>query len=178
MSQNMLSCLAAGRIVGPAWSRNAGNFCYIASAITTVSLMMGNIVRLRVLNLTGALALAAYSWAISAWPLVVVNTLIACIDGYHLARLTLQKEIFTLVRVPCSDEAFLKPFLLMYKEDIARFFPDFDMASIPEPRCVFILRDLAPVGLFIYSDEGNGTARVHVDYVVPAYRDLKAARSL
>lgn len=151
-------------------------FGYLASAITIVSLMMGNIVRLRLLNLTGALALAAYSWAISAWPLVAVNALIAMVDLYHLGRLTLRRETFTLVRVPAGDAAFLKPFLSMYKHDIARFFPDFELASIPNPRCVFILRDLAPVGLFIYADEGSGAARIHLDYVVPAYRDLKAAR--
>ena len=108
--------------------------------------------------------------------IVAVNALIALVDLYHLGRLTLRRETFTLVRVPAGDAAFLKPFLSMYKHDIARFFPDFELASIPNPRCVFILRDLAPVGLFIYADEGSGAARIHLDYVVPAYRDLKAAR--
>lgn len=151
-------------------------FGYIASFITVISLMMSNIVRLRILNLTGAVALAIYSFLIGAWPLVAVNVIIAFIDLYHLARLTLYKETFTLVRVPNNDTAFLQPFLSIYKQDIARFFPDFDFSSISSARCVFILRDLAPVGLFIYSDEGHGTARIHLDYVVPAYRNLKAAR--
>ncbi len=151
-------------------------FGYLASLVTVISLMMGNIVRLRMLNLAGALALAAYSAAIHAWPLVAVNAIIAVVDLYHLWRLTLRRETFTLVRVLPDDAAFLQPFLKLYREDIARFFPEFDLAEISGPRCVFILRDLAPVGLFIYADEGNKTARIHLDYVIPAYRDLKAAR--
>jgi len=151
-------------------------FGYLASAVTVTSLMMGNIWRLRWLNLAGALALAVYSWALGAWPLVAVNGVIAVVDVVHLWMLAHRQDAFGLAPVCTHDEAFLRPFLEAHRADIARFFPGFDLAKVQDARCVFILRDLAPVGLFVYAPEGEGVARIHLDYVTPAYRDLKNAR--
>ncbi|MBU1410527.1 hypothetical protein KKC22_03325 [Myxococcota bacterium] len=151
-------------------------FGYLASAVTVASLMMSNIWRLRWLNLAGALSLMVYSLFLRAWPLVAVNGVIAVVDAYHLWTLAGRKDTFGLAHVCGHDEAFLRPFLEMYREDIARFFPGFDLAAIGNPQCVFILRNLMPVGLFVYAAEGEGVARIHLDYVSPAYRDLANAR--
>ena len=43
-------------------------------------------------------------------------------------------------------------------------------------KSLFILRNLSPVGLFIFEDEGNGTAGILLDYVIPSHRDLSNAR--
>ena len=63
-----------------------------------------------------------------------------------------------------------------HAEDIRRFFPRFDLRTIHQPVIVLILRDLRPVGLFVAEREGEDTLRIHLDYVIPEYRDLKSAR--
>jgi len=151
-------------------------FGYLASAVTVASLMMSNIWRLRWLNLGGALALLVYSSFLRAWPLVAVNGFIALVDAYHLWMLAGKKDSFGLAHVCGHDEAFLEPFLETYRDDIAKFFPGFDLKLIENPQCVFILRNLMPVGLFVYAAESEGVARIHLDYVSPAYRDLTTAR--
>ncbi|MBU1068870.1 hypothetical protein KJ975_04795 [Myxococcota bacterium] len=151
-------------------------FGYLASVVTVSSLMMSNIWRLRWLNLVGALALMAYSWALGAWPLVAVNGVIAVVDVVHLWMLARRQDAFSLAPVCAHDEAFLKPFLETHRADVEKFFPGFELAKVAGARCVFILRNLMPVGLFVYAPEGDGVARIHLDYVTPAYRDLKNAR--
>ena len=39
----------------------------------------------------------------------------------------------------------------------------------------FILRDMVPAGLFIGEARGDGTFEVHLDFVIPQYRDFKIA---
>jgi len=153
-------------------------FGYLASIVTAASLTMSSLWRLRWFNLCGSGMLMAYAMAVRTWPVAVVNAFIVVTDAYHLWRLHFRKETFGLVEVPSWDMVLLKPFLDAYRADIAKFFPGFSLSKVTSPRCIFILRDLAPAGLFIYEDEGHGTARIHVDYVTPLYRDLTSARFL
>ena len=51
--------------------------------------------------------------------------------------------------MPVSPEdPLVKNFLAYYARGIWQFFPDFDLARLERPRCIFILRNLLPVGLF------------------------------
>jgi len=60
---------------------------YLASLLVAVSLMMGSMVRLRLLNLVGALAFALYGWLIGSYPVLVVNLFIAGVNVFYLRRL-------------------------------------------------------------------------------------------
>lgn len=149
---------------------------YAASVVTAASLMMSNIWRLRWLNLAGSAMLLVYGVALKAWPVAAVNAFIVLVDAYYLWKLHAKKDLFSLMEVPAQDRTFLKTFIEMYGADIRKFFPDFSIGSARDPRCVFILRNLTPVSLFVYEDEGNATAAILLDYVIPAYRDLTSAR--
>ena len=76
------------------------------------------------------------------------------------------------------DESLLKGFVDYYQEDIQRFFPGFSLRGIPQPRCVFTLRNLMPVGLFVVEKLDAEALRIHLDYVIREYRDLRNARYL
>jgi len=151
-------------------------FGYAASAITALSLMMSNIWRLRWLNLSGSAMLMVYGILLNAWPVAAVNAFIIIVDAYYLYKLHSKRDFFSLMEVSAQDKTFLKTFLELYGADVKKFFPDFSISAIREPHCVFILRNLTPVGLFVYEDEGNSTAGIMLDYVIPAYRDLTSAR--
>ena len=151
-------------------------FGYAASVITAMSLMMSNIWKLRWLNMAGSGMLMIYSVFVRAWPVAAVNAFIVGVDIYYLRQLYCKRDMFSLMEVPAEDGTFLKTFLEMYGADIEKFFPGFALAHAGSPRCIFILRNLAPVGLFVCEDEGNGAARILLDYAIPPYRDLSSAR--
>jgi hypothetical protein len=149
---------------------------YLASALVAVSLLTSNVLRLRVLNLAGALVFMAYALLTQAWPVLAVNFFVACIDLWHIISLKAKKDIFKLMRVN-TDNPLLANFLAYYARGVWEYFPDFDLAKLKAPRCVFILRNLLPVGLFIYTEE-KPEIKIHLDFVAEDYRDLKSARFL
>ena len=151
---------------------------YAGSVLVAVSLMMSNIWRLRWINLIGAVFFVLYGVAVRAYPVALVNALIVAVDAYYLGLLAGKKDYFSLMPVANADASLLKNFVDYYHEDILRFFPGFSLRGIPEPRCVFTLRNLMPVGLFICAEQDAETLRIHLDYVIPEYRDLRNARYL
>jgi hypothetical protein len=147
---------------------------YLASALVAVSLMMRSIVRLRVINLVGAVCFAAYGALIGAYPVAVVNALIAGINVYFLFQMTRAKEQFALAEVrPISD--YLAQFLKFYAAEIKRFQPDFIHDPARAQHVFFILRDMVPAGLVIVEPREAGSAWITLDFVTPAYRDFRVA---
>ena len=108
--------------------------------------------------------------------MLAVNLFVAGIDLWHIISLRSRKDVFKLMPVETRDPL-LANFLAYHSRGIWQFFPDFDLAGLKEPRCIFILRNLMPVGLFVYTEE-RPDIRVHLDYVAEDYRDLKSARYL
>jgi hypothetical protein len=73
---------------------------------------------------------------------------------------------------------FLNHFLKFYKKDIEKFMPDFSTSNIQKSRIIFIIRNMVPVGLFIFEPITNDTIEIKLDYTIPAYRDFQNARYL
>lgn len=154
-------------------------FGYLGSAVVALSLSMTNIRRLRWINGAGALLFTVYGALLGAWPVVALNGYIVLIDAWHLLRLRRTRELFSLLDLPPIPSPFLRQFLDHHRAEMKHFFPDFDPDSIFHWRGLWILRDALPVGLFVYEDGAEeGEWVVLLDYVVPAYRDLRNARWL
>lgn len=151
---------------------------YAGSVLIAASMMMGNIWRLRWINLAGAALFVAYGLMLRAWPVVFLDAVIVAVNIYYLQQMARRQDYFSLMPAAGVSESLLKSFLDVYRADIARFFPSFELGRLAAPRCVFILRNLMPVGLFVYEAEGEGVMRIRLDYVTPEYRDLKNARYL
>ena len=151
---------------------------YAGSALVAASLMMSNIWRLRWINLLGAVFLAAYGLAVRAYPVALVNAFIVAVDAYYLGLLAGKKDYFSLMPIAGMDETLLKGFLDCYHEDILRYFPGFTLGGPSCPRCVFTLRNLMPVGLFVCEASDGEKVEILLDYVIPEYRDLRNARYL
>lgn len=147
---------------------------YLGSALVAASLSMSNIWRLRWINLFGAATLATYGLLIHAPPVYTLNGFIVAVDLYHLQRLARRADVFSFFEVP-PGSPFLRRLLDFYADDIARFFPDFDLAACRQPHIRLILRNMLPVGVFVCETAGDGLAEVVLDYVVPGYRDLRNA---
>ena len=95
---------------------------YIASVLIAVSLMMTSILRLRVINLIGAVFFTVYGLLVRAYPVAAVNFFIVLVDLYFLYEIIRTKEYFTLLEVR-PDSAYLLRFLDFYQKEIQRFLP-------------------------------------------------------
>ena len=150
---------------------------YAGSVLVAVSLMMSSIVKLRVLNLLGAVTFAVYGGLVGALPVLAVNGIIVVVNVVYLVGMARRAdEWFDLIHIRHVDNAFLRRFLEFHDADVRRFFPSFDLDAVAEPCIAFILRDTRPAGLVVGRNEGNGVMRIELDYVLPAYRDLRCAR--
>jgi hypothetical protein len=150
---------------------------YAASALIAISLMMSSILRLRLINLAGAAAFATYGLLIRAYPVAVLNGVIVLVNGFYLLKMMRAREYFQLLPLrPESD--YLKYFLGFYEGDIRRILPEFRYHPVKDQITLFVLRDCAPVGVFIGIPQPDGVLQVSLDFVIPRYRDLKIGRFL
>lgn len=150
---------------------------YSASVLVAVSLMMVNIKHLRWINLTGAITFSVYGYLISAYPVLVVNGWIACVNLYFLWRLYRFKDQFDLVHETSAAAPVYSLLLSRYWSDIKQYFPGLSTLALKDADVVLIFRNMKPVGLFAYKPDGEEqVAEVLMDYVIPEARDLKTAQ--
>ena len=150
---------------------------YAASALIAISMMMGSILRLRLINTAGAVVFAVYGVLIDAYPVAVLNSFIVVVNAYYLFRIWRAKEYFKILKLK-PDSVYLPYFLNFYGDEIRRILPDFEYRPAENQVVLFILRDCDPVGVFIAEQKPDGVLRVVLDFVIPHYRDLKIGKFL
>jgi hypothetical protein len=72
---------------------------YVASVLVALSLMMSSILRLRLINMVGAMVFAVYGLLIGSMPVAAVNTFIVGINVYYLWRIFGAREYFRVLRI-------------------------------------------------------------------------------
>ncbi len=147
---------------------------YAGSILVAISLTMKSLLRLRIINLIGALVFVIYGLLIGAYPVALLNGLIVGIDLYYLVQMLRQKDFFKLLEVP-HDSAYLKNFVDFYQDEINEIFPDLRYIPAEKHINLFILRNMVPAGLLILTPE-ESQAQVVLDYVIPDYRDFGVAK--
>lgn len=152
---------------------------YLASVLVTVSLMMRSIVRLRWINLAGAIFFTVYGVLIRAYPVAALNLAVVGINIYHLWKMrTRVHEAFAVVEM-APDASYVQQFLRFYGRDIDRTQPSAVMKVPGSDHVLVVVRDMVPAGIVALSaPDGAGTGTVVLDYVTPAYRDLKVGTFL
>ncbi len=150
---------------------------YAASALVAISMMMNSLLRLRLLNLAGALGFAVYGLLIHAYPVAVLNGIIVLVNVYYLSRMLRAREYFQILNLK-PDSVYLPYFLSFYGAEIQRIIPGFQHRPSEQQLALFILRDCSPVGVFIAEQKADGVLRVVLDFVIPRYRDLKIGKFL
>ncbi|MGM9934357.1 YgjV family protein [uncultured Clostridium sp.] len=61
---------------------------YAASILIGISMFMKNIIKLRFINLIGSILFTIYGFIINAYPVAIVNLVIAFTNIYYLYKLT------------------------------------------------------------------------------------------
>jgi hypothetical protein len=150
-------------------------FGYAGSVLVAVSLMMSSIVKLRIINLIGAVVFSTYGFIIGALPVGFLNGFIALVDIYYIIEIFSTKEYFRVLEVQ-HDSEYLKYFLKFHEEEIKKFIPTFTFEPTEHWIVLFVLRDTVPAGLVCaeYHDEDH--LFVNLDYAIPGYRDFKVGK--
>lgn len=65
---------------------------YTASIFIAISITMKTILRLRIMNLMGAIIMGTYGILIGSLPVIVLNIFICSINIYYLRKLMKEKE--------------------------------------------------------------------------------------
>ena len=151
---------------------------YAGSILVDLSLMMKNILRLRVINLAGAAIFSLYGLLIGALPVFFMNGFIAFIDLYYLLEMFKKNEKFEIMPLIDQSHPYLNKFLKFYGNDIKKFFPELKFSDLKNAECYFVLRNLMPAGIFAYNFTSENEANIIIDYAVPDYRDFQNAKFL
>lgn len=150
---------------------------YIASAFLAYSLIVTNAIKFRWLNILGCIFFIIYGLIISAFPVLLANSILLCINIYQLFKLYKYDEQFKLVEVT-EENNIVQQFLQFYKTDIDQYFPNFSFTQSTNKVCFVVLRDLAIANLFVARLEDTGNAIVEINYTTPNYRDFKVGTFL
>lgn len=145
---------------------------YVASVLIAVSMMMGGILKLRIVNMIGAAFFSLYGILISSIPVAALNGFIVLVNIYYLTKMLRSDEFFKFLKVR-KDSDYLRYFLSFYHEEIQQFQPGFDADLQETTMGFFILRDMVPAGLLLGEIDKDGIMHVRLDFVIPNYRDFR-----
>jgi len=79
---------------------------YAGSVLVAISLTMSSLMRLRWINLVGALAFAVHGVLVGAYPVLAVNAFIVVVNVVSLWRMARQRDFFTLLPVVGRDDSY------------------------------------------------------------------------
>lgn len=150
---------------------------YLASALLAYSLIVTNAIKFRWLNILGCFAFITYGAVIAAFPVLLANCILLCINIYQLVKLYQSKEIFKLITVTTNNKI-VEHFIDFYKVDIKKYFPNGDLEIKENMFAFVVLRDLVIANIFIANLDQNGNAFVEINYTIPHYRDFKIGKFL
>ena len=148
---------------------------YIASVIIMISFLTTSIVYLRLINLLGSLTFGVYAFLIHSPPTIFLNLMIAGVQIYYLIRLLTQARHFSVAQAK-ADDPYLQQFIAHHQADVDKHYPQF--ASTPQDNQIiyYYLDGVNVVGVYAGTWTDAETIRIDLDYVIPAYQDLKVGR--
>lgn len=150
---------------------------YLASLLVLISLLMSSVVKLRVINLIGSFIFAVYALAIRSYPTAIMNFCLVGVNVYHLIRIQKTNKHFFLLQTEL-DSPFLHHFLQFYHQDIAAYFPGFQLVGAGADTAFFVYCDTDAAGLLTGRETEKGTLELSLDYSTPQFRDCSVGRFL
>ena len=152
---------------------------YAASVLLAISLLVNNDLKFRWLNTWGCVAFILYGILINAFPIIVTNSILLLINGFHLIKIYRRNENFDLVEFS-KDDKLIHKFLSFYQKDIKTYFPEYSPGTDDPANTIsfVVLRDMVIANIFVAAVLGDGTAMIKINYTVPKYRDYKIGKFL
>lgn len=152
-------------------------FGYLASLALIIALLVNNDLKFRWFNAAGNTIFIVYAIIIHAFPVLLTNSILLCINIVYLVRVYNKKEIFDLLEFK-GEEKLVSKFITFYQNDIAAYFPAFKAEEMKDNLNFVITRNLVIANIFSASLSPEGDATVLINYTVEKYRDYKTGRYL
>jgi hypothetical protein len=150
-------------------------FGYFASLCLIIALLVNNDLKFRWFNTCGNIFFISYAIILQAYPVLITNVVLMCINLVYLVKVYRKKEKFNLLEFK-GDEKLAQHFLEFYQEDIRAYFPAFEASALPGKLNFVVTRNLVIANMFSAQLLPNGDAQVLLNYTVPRYRDYKVGR--
>lgn len=150
---------------------------YAASVLLAISLLVNNDLKFRWLNTWGCLAFIIYGTLIFAFPIILTNSILLLINGFHLIKIYRRNENFDLMEFN-QENKLIHKFLSFYQKDINNYFPEFVPRETANNINFVVLRDMVIANIFVAAVLEDGTALIKLNYTVPKYRDYKIGKFL
>jgi Bacterial inner membrane protein len=150
-------------------------FGYLASLALIIALLVNNDLKFRWFNAAGSTFFIVYAIIIHAFPVLLTNSILLCINIVYLVRVYRKKEIFDLLEFK-GEEKLVSKFLAFYQKDIEAYFPGFKAEEMKDNLNFVIIRNLVIANIFSASLSPEGDATVLINYTVEKYRDYKTGR--
>lgn len=150
---------------------------YFSTLLILISFLMTSVLKLRVVNLIGSAIFVVFAFLTKSYPTAIMNVGLCIINIYFILRLLRSKRL-TLMLPISLDSAYLRAFEELYREDIRKYFPDFDLTDNRADTAYFVYYDMDPVGLTMGRKTGDGALELLLDYTIPKYRDASVGRFL
>ena len=147
-------------------------FGYLASLFLILALLVSNDLKFRWFNTLGNVAFITYALIIGAFPVLLTNVILICINLYYLIKIYTKKENFDLLEIK-ENEQLAQKFIEFYKSDIQNYFPHFEATQMVGNLNFIVMRDLVIANIFSAAIKPNGDAEVVVNYTTQKYRDYK-----
>ncbi|WP_319371174.1 hypothetical protein [uncultured Ilyobacter sp.] len=148
-------------------------FGYISSFVVLISLTMSSIIKLRWINLVGAIMFSTFGFMINSYPTGILNLGIALIDLYYLYQLYMRKEEFSMVRAN-FDSDYFKYFINFNRKEIDEQYNVLSETS--DYRAYYYLRNNNIAGVMIGRALDDETFFIELDYVTEEFRDFKIGK--
>ncbi len=147
-------------------------FGYLASLCLIVALLVNSDLKFRWFNAFGNISFISYAILLVAFPVLLTNVILLCINIYALVKIYLKKENFDMMEFK-GDEKLAQKFIAFYQKDIDAYFPQFAMAELKGRLNFVVTRDLVIANMFSADVLQNGDALVQLNYTTPKFRDFK-----
>lgn len=150
---------------------------YFSTVLILISFLMTSVLKLRLVNLIGSAIFVVFAFLTKSYPTAIMNVGLCIINIYFIIRLLRSKRL-TLMLPIALDAHYLRAFEDFYREDIRRYFPDFDARANPADTAYFVYYDMDPAGLTMGRRTADGALELVLDYTIPKYRDASVGRFL
>lgn len=150
---------------------------YTGSVLIAVAMLNNSILKLRWYSFAGNILFIIYGYYIQAYPVAIVNLIIAITNIFFIKKLILKKEYLKILNIN-PENLYLKEFISFHRKELFSFFPNFKFSPDSYNECAFILRDMHVAGLFLARKLDKESLLIELDFVIPEYRDFRLGKFL
>ena len=143
-------------------------FGYFGSALVILSMMMTSVLKLRIINMSGALVSLIYAICVETWPVAVLNACLLIINFVQTIRRLQPKDTIIPVQISTSDSS-AKHLFDVWKADFEKCNPDCDLQAITAEKTHILYVGEKAIG-FSISAQNDEQNQVEVLYLIPQSR--------